>query len=134
MTGYDGLTWGQYVVRVVLLAAVVLVLALVIAEWRFLVIHLSQETGTSSSNSRAYDFWSGFGSDIGEATLIVAVAGAWRHVNCHTPRCWRLGKHPAADGIYKLCRHHHPELAGKGRPTLESIHAHHRRLKEERTQ
>lgn len=38
--------------------------------------------------STAYNFWSGFGSDIAEFAILIA---AWRLVNCHEPGCWRIG-------------------------------------------
>jgi hypothetical protein len=70
-----------------------------------------------------YNFWSGFGSDLGEATLITAVAlGVYtgvRRVNCHVKGCWRIGRH-ALDGTpYVLCRHHHPAV-----PTAGASHEH----------
>ena len=67
---------------------------------------------------RYYNFWSGFGSDLGEATLISAVGvGLYtglRKVNCHTKGCWRIGKHQLAGTPYVLCRHHHPGVPSKG--------------------
>ncbi|MFZ0249850.1 MAG: hypothetical protein WAL61_07880 [Acidimicrobiales bacterium] len=70
-----------------------------------------------------YNFWSGFGSDLGEATLITAVAvGVYtgvRKVNCHTKGCWRIGHHVLEGTPYILCRHHHP-----GVPSHGASHAH----------
>lgn len=71
-----------------------------------------------------YQFWSGIGSDLSELTLLGLFFGAWRHLNCHAPGCLRLGKHPTADGQYKLCRKHHPDTPNK-RPDLERILAAH---------
>ena len=65
-----------------------------------------------------YNFWSGIGSDLGEATLISAVGiGVYtgvRRVNCHTKGCWRIGKHRLDGTPYVLCRHHHPDVPSKG--------------------
>lgn len=65
-----------------------------------------------------YNFWSGFGSDLGEATLISAVGiGVYtgvRRVNCHTKGCWRIGHHVLEGTPYILCRHHHPGVPTKG--------------------
>ena len=65
-----------------------------------------------------YNFWSGFGSDLGEATLISAVGvGVYtgvRRVNCHTKGCWRIGKHRLEGTPYVLCRHHHPGVPSNG--------------------
>jgi hypothetical protein len=70
-----------------------------------------------------YNFWSGFGSDLGEATLIgsvsVGVYAGVRKVNCHVKGCWRVGKHPLIGTPYTLCRHHHPHV-----PTEGASHAH----------
>lgn len=75
------------------------------------------------SPSTAYNFWSGFGSDVGEVTLIGAVIATARHKNCHVHRCWRLGRHPVADGLYRVCARHHPGLDGQ--VTADTInHAH----------
>lgn len=67
---------------------------------------------------RYYNFWSGFGSDLGEATLISAVGiGVYtgvRKVNCHTKGCWRIGHHTLDGTPYVLCRHHHPHVPSKG--------------------
>ncbi len=80
-----------------------------------------------------YNFWSGFGSDLGEATLITAVAvGVYtgvRKVNCHTKGCWRIGHHALEGTPYILCRKHHPHV-----PTEGATHAHileaHRKFEE----
>lgn len=37
-----------------------------------------------------YGFWSGFGSDIAELSIVVAL---WHMVNCHEKGCYRLGHH-----------------------------------------
>src|SRR5277367_5963680 len=85
---------------------------------------LALHTGTLHGGPDLYyNFWSGFGSDLGEATLISAVGvGVYtgvRKVNCHTKGCWRIGKHPLAGTPYVLCRHHHP-----GVPTHGATHEH----------
>jgi hypothetical protein len=77
-----------------------------------------------------YNFWSGFGSDLGEATLISAVGvGLYtglRKVNCHTKGCWRIGKHQLDRTPFVLCRHHHPGVPSEG-ASYEHILAQHRR-------
>jgi hypothetical protein len=80
---------------------------------------LALHTGTLHGGPDVfYNFWSGFGSDFGEATLITAVSvgvytGA-RKVNCHTKGCWRIGHHPLDGTPYILCRHHHPDVPTRG--------------------
>jgi len=59
-----------------------------------------------------YNFWSGFGSDLGEITLLTGLLVVAKHVNCHEPGCWRLTAHkmkdPATNVEYKQCHKHHP--------------------------
>lgn len=69
---------------------------------------LSHFFGLDNGSGPFYGFWSGVGSDIGELALVGAVAGVFRHHNCHIKGCWRLGKHP--HGPYKLCAKHHPRV------------------------
>ena len=75
-----------------------------------------------------YQWWSGLGSG---SAWIAAVAVGWRHLNCQTPRCLRLGRHPTADGLHKLCRKHHPDLPNRSLK-LEEIHRMHHAAKAER--
>ncbi len=55
---------------------------------------------------------------IGSAFLLL------RHVNCQKPWCPRLGRHPTADGIHRLCGKHHPDVKGKKRKYQEILEAH----------
>ncbi len=71
--------------------------------------------------STAYNFWSGFGSDL---TYLAILGAAWRHLNCHAQGCWRLAKHQVEGTPYKTCRKHHPTVPNEG-PTVEHIHAAH---------
>jgi hypothetical protein len=79
-----------------------------------------------------YNFWSGFGSDLGEATLISAVGlGVYtgvRKVNCHTKGCWRIGKHALHGTPYVLCRHHHPGVPSNGASHAHILEQHRRYL------
>lgn len=67
--------------------------------WHWVEVH----TGTVNESGPYYGFFSGFGSDIGEVTLIAGVIALYRQHNCHQPGCWRLAKHETAEG-YKLCK------------------------------
>jgi hypothetical protein len=82
-----------------------------------------------------YNFWSGFGSDLGEVTLISAVGvGVYtgvRKVNCHARGCWRIGHHMLEGTPYILCKHHHPHVPNRG-ATHEDILAQHHSFKLER--
>jgi hypothetical protein len=95
-------------------------LALLIAFFAFLRHWAAIHTGTvySTNSPVYYNFWSGFGSDLGEATLIGAVSigvyTAVRKVNCHTKGCWRIGHYPLEGTPYHLCPHHHPGVPTRG--------------------
>lgn len=59
--------------------------------------------------STTYNFWSGFGSDLGEVVLI---GGAWKLLNCHEEGCWRLGVKTTVEENghhYRRCKRHHQE-------------------------
>lgn len=113
--------------------AIVVALALAVVGLGFLALHywvanwfwhpLGYCTGP---NCKGYQFWSGIVGDIGEVTLIGSAVLLFRHVNCHAPWCWRRGVHPTADGMFKLCRKHHPDLPNK-KLTLQEIHARHKK-------
>jgi hypothetical protein len=106
--------------RWALLALVVLLVgvALVIADFSSLQHWLAVHTGTVGESGPYYGFWSGFGSDLGEVTLITTVGlGVYtgvRKANCHTKGCWRIGHHPLEGTPYHLCAHHHPDVPEGG--------------------
>ena len=80
-------------------------------------------TGTINESGPYYGFWSGFGSDVGEVTLLAGIVAIWRQHNCHTRHCWRLAKHEVEGTPYKVCRKCHPTINEK--PTKAHIHALH---------
>jgi hypothetical protein len=90
---------------------------------------LAVRTGIVDMSGPYYAFWSGFGSDIAEFSLVgAAVTGVYqlnRKYNCHQRGCWRIGTHPAAGGQFLLCYRHHPDYQGK-KPTRELIEQLHR--------
>jgi len=115
-----------------IIVAVALLIALVGALRHWFALH----TGTIHGGPDVYyNFWSGFGSDLGEATLVSAVCvGVYtgvRKVNCHTKGCWRIGHHPLDGTPYILCKHHHPDVPNHG-ATHEDILAQHHRFKVEK--
>ena len=70
------------------------------------------------SDGRAwYNFWSGFGADLGEVAFLGAAIGVYRKHNCHVQGCWRIAKQQVVGTSWVVCHHHHPE----GRPTAEQI-------------
>lgn len=93
--------------------------------WHHFQHWLAVVTGTVNEGGPFYGWWSGFGADLGEVTLVGGVWLLYRKHNCGTKGCWRIGKHPTADGTFMLCRQHHPDMMGK-KFTMEEIHHHHR--------
>lgn len=59
-----------------------------------------------------YNFFSGFGSDLSEITLVFAIfsliAHSYRVHNCEVTGCWRIGRHDTAAN-HTVCRKHHPD-------------------------
>lgn len=67
--------------------------------------------------STAYNFWSGFGSDIGEYSIATSLATgifhSYRKHNCREDGCWRIGVHEYLDAhgqSHPACKHHHPHM------------------------
>jgi hypothetical protein len=124
---------GNRVVWLGGLLIMIVVVALLIAFVGALRHWFALHTGTLHGGPDVYyNFWSGFGSDLGEATLISAVCvGVYtgvRKVNCHTKGCWRIGHHPLEGTPYILCKHHHPDVPNHG-ATHEDILALHHKFK-----
>lgn len=120
--------------KLVYLVIAILVAALIWAglDWIAVQHWLSAHTGTGELSTNVYyNFWSGFGSDLGELTLVSAVGvgvyTAARKVNCHTKGCWRIGHHKLEGTPYILCRHHHPDVPTEG-ASHEHILAHYDRV------
>jgi hypothetical protein len=86
--------------------------------WHLIQHWLSIHTGSLNTPGAPpnYNFWSGFGSDLGEVTLLAAVLGMYHRHNCHAKRCWRIGKH-VVDGTPWCSKHHQaardPATAGR---------------------
>lgn len=117
-----------------LLVLLVVGVALLIAFFGAVRHWLALHTGIIHGGpDQYYNFWSGFGSDLGEVTLITAVGiGVYtgvRKVNCHTKGCWRIGHHPLDGTPYILCRHHHPHVPTEG-ASHEHILEQHRKYRE----
>ena len=107
---------------------VVVVIAVVLAIWHDFYFHWFEvHTGTVNESGPYYGFWSGFGSDIGEATLIAGVLAVWRHHSCHVRGCARLGRQ--VEGTpYLACPKHHPAHKGSKRSvSLETILSAHKK-------
>lgn len=80
--------------------------------------------------STAYNFWSGFGSDIGEYSIASGLATglfqSYRKHNCREHRCLRIGLHEYVDGHgqrHPACKHHHPYMGSNHRFHFHLLHA-----------
>jgi hypothetical protein len=86
--------------------------------WHLLQHWLAVHAGSSNTPGAPpnYNFWSGFGSDLGEVTIVGGMIAIYRKHSCHTRWCWRFGHHAFTDeatGItYRLCRRCHPAHPG----------------------
>lgn len=136
MTSPQEPTSRSAVISTVAVAAALVVLALLASipsVWHvwFPVQHwLSVHTGTVNEPGPYYGFFSGFGSDLGELTLIGGVLAIYKKHNCHARWCFRFGHHdfldPETGVTYKLCRHCHPAHPGRKpltRAYFRGIHA-----------
>ncbi len=108
------------------LVSAFLVVGVVLGVWRNFYFHWFEvHSGTINEAGPYYAFWSGFGSDLGEATIVVGIVATWRHHNCHVKGCARLGRR--VDGTpYLACPRHHPDHQGVKRsvPLEELLGAH----------
>lgn len=84
---------------------------------------LAVHTGTLNEPGPYYGFWSGFGSDIGEISIVggmvTIVLGLLHKTNCHHAGCWRIGRHHV-DGT-PWCNRHHEDARQRstaGKPDL----------------
>jgi hypothetical protein len=120
MAAFDRLSFRW---KLVVLFGIVVVLAVVFGIWHTFYFHWFEvHTGTVNESGPYYGFWSGFGSDIGEATLVAGLFAIWRHHSCHVRGCARLGR-PVAGTPYLACPKHHPDHKGDRRSvSLETIH------------
>jgi hypothetical protein len=112
--------------KLLALVGIIVVLALIFSIWHDFYWHWFEvHSGTVNESGPYYGFWSGFGSDIGEATLVAGVFALWRHHSCHVRGCARFGR-PVSGTPYLACPKHHPAHTGNRRSvSLETIHAEH---------
>jgi hypothetical protein len=93
------------------------ILAALAVTWRMGTQHwLTYHTGSQNTPGSPpnYNFWSGFGSDLGEYAIVASLAGhlalVWRQRTCHRYWwCWRHPHYPLEGTPYMLCRRHHPD-------------------------
>lgn len=114
--------------RTAALAVAVLAVLSLVTWWPHVRNEFFVLLGSRSEGAGWYGAWSGFFGAI-QPTLAGTAALIWYHHTCHnSPWCLRWGKYEAAGGLFKLCRHHHPDLQGE-RPHCDLIrrmHAEHK--------
>lgn len=85
--------------------------------WHFLV-HIMGADGGALPGTHLYGKWnwfyfdSGFGNGSWLLTIGIVALPVYFHKQCHVHKCYRIGRYPIAGGQYKVCRRHHPDLAG----------------------
>ena len=122
----------RHLLAAILVTEAALVLAVV---WLLHVPHLGSwlqvHLGIVNEAGPYYGFWSGFGSDLAELSILGAIGTAVyqlvKKFICHPPGCWRIGNHPAAGGQFMLCYRHHPDYQGRrpGAELIERLHREH---------
>jgi hypothetical protein len=121
---------GLRIALLILAALLVAIVLLVVLDGGPLQHWLAVHTGTVNEGGVYYGFWSGFGADLGEVTLVTTVAvGVYtgvRRANCHVKGCWRIGHHPLEGTPYHLCAKHHPDVPVEGATHEEILERHHR--------
>jgi hypothetical protein len=68
-----------------------------------------------------------FTSSLGSTFFIGSFfALAYRKLNCHQDRCWRIGKHKVDGTPYITCKKHHPAIPAKiTADHIATAHSHH---------
>lgn len=65
-----------------------------------------------------YDLYSGLFPFLIGLGVLGGLAGAWRHHNCHQPRCWRISRHVITDAdgtTHGACRKHREHVLDRVR-------------------
>ena len=110
-----------------------LLIVAVVVFWHPVEYWIAHETGSYDTPGTAHDynFFSGFGSDLGEYVIIDSIfshtAMLWKMHTCHLHWwCWRSGSFQLGSTPYKLCHHHHPD----DHPTVQEAVAAYTQVKE----
>lgn len=104
----------------VLLSVGFIEVVIVVTGW----LDLHRAMGIDTQASQNYDFVSGAGpmmvAALGFSGVVTAV---WRHLSCHAPGCWHLGRFPI-DHLYRVCAVHHPDVpdGGPSHADLKAAH------------
>jgi hypothetical protein len=97
----------------------------VLTVWHWIVHFLGVDYGAAYGHWIWYNFWSGVAGSFLIGLFVFGSTWYFNHT-CHdSSRCLRYGRYEAAGGMFKLCRHHHPDLKGT-RPHGELIERLHR--------
>lgn len=87
---YDGLSFR---VKASIFIIAVAAIASMLAIWHGVYFHWFEvHSGTINETGVYSAFWSGFGSDLGEATIFVGIVATWRHHSGHVRGCARIGR------------------------------------------
>jgi hypothetical protein len=95
--------------------------------WHLIQHWLAYMTGSLNTSGAPpnYNFFSGFGSDLGEVTIVAALATMYKKHSCHQRWCWRFAHYdltsPDGSIAYRLCRAHHPAHPGRRQLTRHHV-------------
>ena len=94
----------------------------------FIVHILGIDTGLPYGTWNFGNFWSGVAGSF-LTSLIAFLIVVFARTRCQNSFwCVRHGKYPAANGMFKVCHKHHPDMDGK-RPDHDMIHRLHHQAK-----
>ena len=93
--------------------------------WHAIQHWLAYTTGSLNTSGAPpnYNFFSGFGSDLGELTLIGGLLAVYKRHNCHVKRCPRIAKHKVDGTPYVVCFRHSPHDVPTHADVLDAHHA-----------
>jgi hypothetical protein len=95
------------------ICAAILIAAWFFFRWAPVAAWTTRWTGQDEEAGGHYGFWSGFGGALPDVLIASGLLAWYWRGTCHNAGCWLPGKHEAAGGLFKMCRWHHPDIAGR---------------------
>ena len=131
IAAYDG---APFWLKVGIFIVVTLAVAILLGIWHDASFHwFEHHTGIDTGSGPWYSFWSGFGSDLGEATIFTTAIAIWRHHSCHVRGCVRVGRQLPGTP-YLACPRHNPDHKGHKRSVdIEELLRAHKEAKRQTT-
>lgn len=70
-----------------------------------------------------YDIYSGIGPFILSLGFLSGLYMFWKKHSCHDSRCFRLARHPVAEGEHLVCGRHYKVILGLPRKHRITVHS-----------